>query len=72
MIVEDEKEEGIEENLDLNETPSTVIVDEPEFSPDDYVPFQRVLEKDDKIRDRSAYNLKVTWWSTLGTRTEHS
>ena len=55
MIVEDEKEEDIEENLDLNETPSTVIVDEPEFSPDDYVPFQRVLDKDDKIRDCSAH-----------------
>ena len=62
------KEEDIEENIDLNETPSTVIIEEPEFSSEDYVPFQRVLEKDDKIRDRSAYNLKVTWWSTFGTR----
>ena len=55
MIVEDEKEEDIEENLDLNETPCTVIVQEPEFSPEVYVPFQRVLEKDDEIRDRSAH-----------------
>ncbi|CAO2141030.1 unnamed protein product [Urochloa humidicola] len=56
MIVEDEKrEEDIEENLDLNETPSTVIVEEPEFSPEDNVPFDRVLQKDDEIRDRSAH-----------------
>jgi hypothetical protein len=55
MTVEDEKEEDIEENLDLNETPSTVVVQEPEFFPKDYVPFQRVLEKDDEIRDRSTH-----------------
>ena len=34
MIVEDEKkEEDIEENLDLNEAPSTRTMQEPEFSP---------------------------------------
>ena len=45
MIVEDEKEEDIEEDLDLNEIPSTVVIQEPEFSSEDQVPFQRVLEK---------------------------
>jgi hypothetical protein len=56
MIVEDEKEDDLEENLDLNEAPSTVIVEEPEFSPDQYVTFERVLEKDSDIRDRSAHH----------------
>jgi len=56
MIVEDEKkEEDIEENLDLNEAPSTVTMQEPEFSPEEYVPFERVLQKDDDIRDRLAH-----------------
>jgi hypothetical protein len=56
MIVEDEKkEEDIEENLDLNEAPSTVTVQEPEFSPEDYVPFERVLQNEEDIRDRSAH-----------------
>ena len=32
MIVEVEKEEDIEENLDLNGTPSTVIIQDLEFS----------------------------------------
>jgi hypothetical protein len=36
--------------------PSTVIVEEPEFSPDQYVTFERVLEKDSDIRDRSAHH----------------
>ena len=49
------KVEDIEENLDLNEAPSTVTVQEPEFSPEDYVPFERVLEKEGDIRDRSAH-----------------
>jgi hypothetical protein len=56
MIVEDEKEDDLEENLDLNEDPSTVIVEEPEFSPDQYITFERVLEKDSDIRDRSAHH----------------
>jgi hypothetical protein len=56
MIVEDEKKvEDIEENLDLNEAPSTVTVQEPEFSPEDYVPFERVLQNEEDIRDRSAH-----------------
>jgi hypothetical protein len=44
-IVENEKQEDIEENLDLKEPPSTVMVQAPAFSPDDYVPFERVLKK---------------------------
>jgi len=56
MIVEDEKEaEIIEENLDLNVPPSSTTVQEPEFSPDQEVPLERVLEKDTSIRDRSAH-----------------
>jgi hypothetical protein len=55
MIVEDEKEQDIEENLDLNETPSTATVQQPEVSPDQSVPLERVLEKDTSIRDRSAH-----------------
>jgi hypothetical protein len=46
MIVEDEKEPDIiEENLDLNVTPSSSAVQEPEFSPEQDVPLERVLEK---------------------------
>jgi hypothetical protein len=45
MIVEDEKEPDIiEENLDLNVTPSSSTVQEPEFSPEQDVPLERVLE----------------------------
>jgi hypothetical protein len=56
MIGEDEKEENIEENLDLNVVPSSTTIEEPEFSPDQYVTsFDRVLEKDSDIRDRSAH-----------------
>jgi hypothetical protein len=56
MVVEDEKEDDLEENLDLNEAPSTVIVKEPEFSPDQYVTFERVSKKDSDIRDRLAHH----------------
>jgi hypothetical protein len=36
-----------------------MIVEEPEFSPDQYVTFERVLEKDSEIQDRPAhYRLK--------------
>jgi hypothetical protein len=55
MIVEDEKEEDIEENLDLNVAASSATVEEPENSPDENVSFDRVLEKDTHIRDRSAH-----------------
>ncbi|XP_004966700.1 uncharacterized protein LOC101774740 [Setaria italica] len=56
MIVEDEKtEENIEENLDLNETPSTTTVEAPAFSPEDYVSFDRILENDADIRDTSTH-----------------
>jgi len=55
MIVEDEKEEDIEENLDLNVAASSATVQEPENSPDENVSFDRVLEKDTHIRDRSAH-----------------
>jgi hypothetical protein len=56
MIVEDEKERDIiEENLDLNEPPSSSTVQEPEFSSDQNVPLERALEKDTSIRDKSAH-----------------
>ena len=55
MIVEDEKPEDIEENLDLNEPPSTTTDEAPEFSADYYVTFERVLEKDADIRDVSTH-----------------
>jgi hypothetical protein len=43
VIVEDEKEEDIEENLDLNVAPSSTAIEEPKFSPDQYVTsFDRV------------------------------
>jgi len=44
-----------EDNLDLNEPPSTMTVEAPEFSPEDYVTFERVLEKDADIRDISTH-----------------
>jgi hypothetical protein len=45
--------------LDLNKAPDTSIVEEPEFSPDQYVTFERVLENDSDIRYRSThYRLK--------------
>lgn len=57
MIVEDEKETRIiEEDLDLNVPPSSSTVQEPEFSPEQNTPFDRVLEKDISIRDRAAHN----------------
>ncbi|CAO2177467.1 unnamed protein product [Urochloa humidicola] len=55
MIVEDEKQEDIEENLDLNEPANTRTVEAPKFSPNDYVAFERVLEKDADIRDVSTH-----------------
>jgi hypothetical protein len=52
MIVEDEKEEDIEEYLDLNVDPSSATIEELEFSPNQYVTsFDRVLEKVSDIRD---------------------
>jgi len=56
MIVEDEKtNDNIEEDLDLNEAPSTTTVHAPGFSPEDYITFERVLEKDADIRDSSTH-----------------
>ncbi|BAS98471.1 protein ALP1-like isoform X2 [Oryza sativa Japonica Group] len=56
MIVEDEKEARlIEENLDLNEPASSSTVQAPEFSPDQHVPLERILEKDTSMRDRLAH-----------------
>jgi hypothetical protein len=56
MIVEDEKNlEDIEEELDLNQAPSVVSVEPPEFADGDYVPFERVLEKYEDLRDQSAH-----------------
>ena len=73
MIVEDEKEEDIEEDLDLNEIPSTVVIQEPEFSSEDQVPFQRVLEKGDDIQSRAAHiqlkkDLVEHIWNKFGRR----
>jgi hypothetical protein len=36
--------------------PSSSTVQEPEFSPEQNTPFDRVLEKDISIRDRAAHN----------------
>jgi hypothetical protein len=56
MIVEDEKRiEDIEEELDLNQAPNVVIVKPPEFAPEDYVPFERVLEKYEDLGDQKAH-----------------
>jgi hypothetical protein len=72
MIVEDEKEEDIEHDLDMNETPTTVVVQEPEFSFEDQVPFQRVLEKGDDIQSRAAHiqlkDLVEHIWNKFGCR----
>jgi hypothetical protein len=52
MIFEGEKTiEAIEEILDLNESISTMVVQAPEFSPEDYVPFERVLERDEATQE---------------------
>ena len=74
MIVEDEKEKDIiEENLDLNVPPSSSTVQEPEFSPDQNVSLERVLEKDTSIRDQSAHRrlknaLVEHIWTEFGGR----
>ena len=74
MIVEDEKEKDIiKENLDLNVPPSSSTVQEPEFSPDQNVPLERVLEKDTSIRDQSAHRrlknaLVEHIWNKFGGR----
>jgi hypothetical protein len=77
MIVEDEKTpELIEENLDLNVAPSSSTVHEPEFTPDQDVPLERVLEKDTDIRDRSAHHrlkndLVEHIWNKFSARRAH-
>jgi hypothetical protein len=55
MIVEDEKKEDIEENLDLNEAASSAIVEQPEFSFGESIPFERVLENQSDLQDRTTY-----------------
>ena len=45
MIVEDEKEDDVEDGLDLNVAPSSTTIEELEFSPDQYVMFDRVLKQ---------------------------
>jgi len=56
MIVEDEKESSIiQEDLELNVPPSSSTVQDSEFSRDQNVPLERVLEKYVSIRDRSAH-----------------
>jgi hypothetical protein len=42
MIIENEKEDDIEENLDLNERASTMIVQAPELSPNDHIIYSQV------------------------------
>jgi hypothetical protein len=74
MIVEDEKEQHIiEENLDLNVTPSSSAVQAPEFSPEQDAPLERTLEKDTSIRDKSAHrrlknDLIEHIWNKFGGR----
>jgi hypothetical protein len=78
MIVEDEKTiEAIDEILDLNEAASTVVVEAPEFSPEDYVPFERVLEKDEELKDGSVHrqlkkDLVEHIWNKKGHRFNRS
>jgi hypothetical protein len=40
MIVEDEKKEDIKESLDLNEAACSAIVEQPEFSFGESIPFK--------------------------------
>jgi hypothetical protein len=73
MIVEDEKDLDIEEDLDLNVAGSSSTVQEPEVSPEQSVPLERVLEKDTSIRDRSAHrrlknDLIEHIWNKFGHR----
>jgi hypothetical protein len=73
MIVEDEKQEDIEENLDLNEAASSTIVEEPEFSFGESIPFERVLENQMDLQDRSAHlklkkDLVEHIWQKYGRR----
>jgi hypothetical protein len=78
MIVEDEKTiEAINEILDLNEAASTVVVEALEFSPEDYVPFERVLEKDEELNDGSVHrqlkkDLVQHIWNKKGHRFNRS
>jgi hypothetical protein len=56
MIVEDEKEEAANtRDLNLNEIPSTSVVQDPEISHEDMPAFMKVLEKHSKIRDRPTH-----------------
>ncbi|XP_062181720.1 uncharacterized protein LOC133885993 [Phragmites australis] len=56
MIVEDEKEEAANtRDLNLNEIPSTSVVQDPEISHEDMPAFTKVLEKHSKIRDRPTH-----------------
>jgi hypothetical protein len=73
MIVEDEKQEDIEENLDLNEAASSTIVEEPKFSFGESIPFERVLENQTDLQDHSAHlklkkDLVEHIWQKYGRR----
>jgi hypothetical protein len=73
MIVEDEKKEDIEENLDLNEAASSTIVEQPEFSFGESIPFERVLENQTDLQDRTAHlklkkDLVEHIWQKYGRR----
>ena len=72
MIVEDEKKEDIKESLDLNEGACSAIVEQPEFSFGESIPFERVLENQTDLQDRAAH-LKVKYsvehiWQKYGRR----
>jgi thioredoxin reductase len=74
MIAEDEKTvETIDEILDLSEAASTVVVEAPEFSPEDYVLLERVLEKNEELKYGSVHkqlnkDLVEHIWNRKGRR----
>jgi hypothetical protein len=55
MIVEDEKREDAQEDLDLNEATSATFVEEPKASANECLPFERVMEKHMDLHDRSTH-----------------
>jgi hypothetical protein len=55
MIVEDEKREDVKEDLDLNEDASATIIEEPEVSAEECLPFERVMEKHTNLHDHSTH-----------------
>lgn len=72
MIVQDEKKEDIEENLDLNEAASYAIIEQPKFFFGESIPFERVLENQIDLQDRTTHlklkDLVEHIWQKYGRR----